>query len=158
MTNGTTCTFALQTSTCGNITGNVSDPVSITFYATDTIRVSTAISCPTENHGTHNSDTTETVGMHNLDTNTAVYTVSIGSLATALIVSIMVFIIVTLIILRRSKTKIKAASQLSNRAEETMHVHDEPVYEDITGQLSSVSVINTQDNTAYGLARTIPAT
>ena len=70
----------------------------------------------------------------------------------------MVFIIVIVIILGRSKAKIKAASQLSNRAEETMHVHDEPVYEDITGQLPSVSVINTQDNAAYGLSRTIPAT
>ena len=51
-----------------------------------------------------------------------------------------------------------AASQLSKRAGETVHVHDEPVYEDITGRLPSVNVINTQDNTAYGLARAIPAT
>ena len=103
----------------------------------------------------YNSNTTET-GIGNLGTNTAVYTISIGSPATALTVSIMVFIIVILIILRKSKVKIKAALQLSNRAEETIHVHDEPTYENVTEHLPSVSVINTQDNAAYGLARTIP--
>ena len=53
------CTFAIETVLCENITGNASDAVSITFYATESISVSTAILHPPGYQGTHNSDTTE---------------------------------------------------------------------------------------------------
>ena len=48
--------------------------------------------------------------------------------------------------------KIKAASdlQLTNRAERT-----EPMYEDVTHPLLSVSAINTQKNVAYGVRSTL---
>ena len=83
--------------------------------------------------------------MHNSATNT-VYTISISSLATALTVSVVVSITVIVIILKRSNTKINALEQqLINRS-----INMEPMCEDVTGPLPSVSAINTQDNVAYG--------
>ena len=100
-----------------------------------------------ETQGIHSLDSTETSGMDTLGTNTE-YVISIGLLATALMVCIVVFIIVTSIILIRSKAKLEAALQQSASQGETIHV--EPMYEDITRPLPSESVINTQDNVAYG--------
>ena len=119
-TDGSMCTFAVQTVVCGNIIGNnISNSVRIILYGASTLVWSTATA----------------------------YIASISSLATALIISVVVFITVIAIILMRSKAKIKAASdlQLTNRAERT-----EPMYEDVTGPLPSVGAINTQDNVAYG--------
>ena len=146
------CTFALQTVVCGNITGIESDPVSITFYATEQTRAQISILHPTDKEVIHNSDTTEILGNHNSDT----YMISISSLATALIVSTVVFVSVIVIISTRSKAKIKAAHKQSNGAEGT--IHDEPMYEDLTGPSPSVNVIDTQANVAYGHAQTITTT
>ena len=77
----------------------------------------------------------------NYNSDNSVHIISISSLATALIVSTVVFIIVIVIISTRSKAKIKAAHEQSNRAEGT--IHDEPMYEDVTGPSPSVNVINT---------------
>ena len=77
-----------------------------------------------------------------MHTNT-VYIVLLGSLATALIASVAVIIILTW-----SKAKIKAALEQSKRAEGI--THKDPMYDDITGPLPSVSVVDTQDNVAYG--------
>ena len=140
---------------CGNITGNESDPVSSNFYATEQTRAPTGIIHPTDNEVMHNSDTTEMLGKHNSDTN-IVHMISLSSLATALIVSTAVFITAIVIISTRSKVKIKAAREQSNRAEGT--IHDEPMYEDVTGPLPSVDVIDTQANVAYGHAQTITTT
>ena len=93
---------------------------------------------------------TEILGIHNSDTNRA-YTIFISSssLATALIVSVAVSITVIVIILQRSKARIKALElQLTNTTGRSIHM--EPMYEDVTGPVTSVSVINTQDNVAYG--------
>ena len=79
--------------------------------------------------------------------------ISISSLATALIVSTVVFITVIVIILIRSKAKIKAAREQSNRTEGT--TPDEPMYEDVTEPLSIIRAINTHANVAYGHAQTI---
>ena len=78
------------------------------------------------------------------------YTISIGSLATALILSLVVFMTVIVATLTRSRTKIKA--ELTSRAERNIHM--ESVSEDVTGPIPSVSIINTQDNTAYGQIKT----
>ena len=113
---------------CGNVTGNPSDPISIVFYEL-----------------THNSET-----------NTAVpYIIIIGFLIATLLVCEVVSITAIAIILRRSKAKINAALE-SHAAAETTHcqVRDEPMYEDVTGPLPSVSVINTQDSVAYGHTKT----
>ena len=88
-TNGSMCTFAVQTVVCGNITGNRSVP----------IRVNTGI--------VYHTQASRDLGMHN-----SVYIISIGSLATALIISVVVFITVIVIILMRSKAKIKAAFEI----------------------------------------------
>ena len=89
--------------------------------------------------------------MDSLGTNTE-YVISIGLLATVLMVCIVVFIIVTSIILIKSKAKIEAALQQSASPGESIHV--EPMYEDITGTVPSESAINTQDNVAYGHGHT----
>ena len=89
--------------------------------------------------------------MDSLCTNTE-YVISIGLLATVLMVSIVVFVIVTSIILIRSKAKIEAAVQQSASQGEVIHV--EPMYEDITRPIPSESAINTQDNVAYGHGHT----
>ena len=52
-TNGSQCTLAVQTVVCGNITGNISDPINITYPL-----------------GMNNSDPTENPKVHNSDTNT----------------------------------------------------------------------------------------
>ena len=106
---------------------------------------------PTEIQEAYSLDSTETRGMDSLGTNTE-YVISIGLLATALMVCIVVFIIVTSIILIKSKAKLEAALQQSASQGESIHV--EPMYEDITGPLPSESVINTQDNVAYGHGHT----
>ena len=114
----TSCNFAVQTVVCGNITGNISDPVI----------VNTGIS----------TDITE------------VYIVSISSLATALVVNVVISLIVIVIILRRSKANNTVLElQLSNRAGKSI-THMESMYEDITDPLPPVSTISTQDNVAYG--------
>ena len=104
-----------------------------------------------ETQGTHGLDSTETRGMDSWGTNTE-YVISIGLLATALMVCIVVFIIVISIILIRSKAKLEAAVQQSASPGETIHV--EPIYEDITGPLPSESAIDIQDNVAYGHGHT----
>ena len=106
---------------------------------------------PIEIQGTHCLDSTETRRMDSWGTNTE-YVISIGLLATVLMVSIVVFIIVTSIILVRSKAKIEAALQKSASTGETIYV--EPMYEDVTGPLPSESAIHTQDNVAYGHGHT----
>ena len=83
-------------------------------------------------------------------------TIIIISLATALFVSIIVFPTVITVILMRSKAKIKAALEITNRAERSTHM--ESMYEDVTGPLPSVSAINTQGNVAYGHIKTATTT
>ena len=124
-TNNSVCTFAVQTvvDLCGNITGNVSDP----------IRVNTNILYPIINQNMHTS---------------TVYIVLLSSLATALIASVAVMII----ILTWSKAKIKAALEGSNRAEGI--TYKESLYDDVTGPLPSFSAVDTQDNVAYGHTKT----
>jgi flagellar biosynthesis/type III secretory pathway M-ring protein FliF/YscJ len=92
---------------------------------------------PIENQGTRNTE----------------YIISTGLLATALMVCVVVFIIVTSVILIRSKAKIKAALQQSASQGETINM--EPMYEDITRSLPSASDLNTQVNVAYGHTQTI---
>ena len=128
------CTFAIQTVACRNITGNGSDPINIIFDAKEQIG-------PTDDQ-----HTTENLRMHSSDTNTA-YIISTSSLATALIVCVVVFITVIAVILR-SKSK----TQRSNRADAS--IHDELMYEDVTGPSPSVRTINTQNNVAYGHTKT----
>ena len=120
--------LAIENVLCENITANASDAISITFYATESISASTAQAIlhppgyqgthnsdttenltwyTTENQSTHNSAGTETVDIHNLDTNTAAYIISIGSLATILIVSVLVPTTVILIVLKRIKAKVR---------------------------------------------------
>ena len=82
-----------------------------------------------------------------MHTNT-VYIVLLSSLATALIASVAV----TVIISTQSKAKIKAALEQSNRAEGI--TYKESMYEDVTGPLPSVSAVDTQDNVAYGHTKT----
>ena len=119
---------------CRNITGNGSDPINIIFDAKEQIE-------PTDDQ-----HTTENLRMHNSDTNTA-YIISISSLAIALIVCVVVFITMIAVILR-SKSK----TQRPNRAGGS--IHDEPMYEDVTGPSPSVRTINTQNNVAYGHTKT----
>jgi hypothetical protein len=163
--NDTVCTFAVQTVVCGNITGNVSDPISITFYASEpppptpsnvsqtdnpgshNLDPTENMMYPIKNQGMHNLNSTETVRMHSLGTNTE-YIISIGLLATAMMVCVVVFIIVTCIILIRNKAKIEAALQQSASQGETINM--EPMYEYINGPLPSESDMNTQVNVAYG--------
>ena len=135
-TDGSECTFAVQTVICGNITGNASNPFNITFYATEpSMTATTNIKHPTENLSIY--------------ANTAAYIISIGSLVIALIASVAVSITVIVIILRRSQAEINAALELSNRS-----THNEPTYEDVTDPLPSVGTIDTQDNVAYGHTKT----
>ena len=75
------------------------------------------------------------------------YVVLLSSLATALVGSIAVIIILTW-----SKAKIKAALEQSNMAEGI--TYKDPMYDDITGPLPSVSAVDTQDNIAYGHTKT----
>ena len=135
------CIFAVQTVCCGDIAGNISKPIRITQR--DDLQL-------TEIHGTRDPDITDALGMASTATNT-VYIISISFLATALIISAMVFTTVMVINIRRSKAKIEAAL---NRARGNKH--NEPMYEDVTvtGPIPSGSTINTQDNVAYGHTKT----
>jgi hypothetical protein len=144
-TNDSICTFAVQTVVCGNITGNTSDPVSITLYTT----VSTDSSNPIEKQATHNLSTTETMGMNNSATS-RVYIISFSCLATALFVGAVASLTVIAIFLKRSKAKTRAVSVQSNRAEGT--TRNEPGYENVMPSPSPS--ISTQDNVAYGHERT----
>jgi hypothetical protein len=78
--NDSICTIAIQTVVCGNITGNTSDPIIITFYTTEMDSLH-----PTDNQGTYNSSNTEIMGRNNSPTN-RVYIKSFSCLATALFV------------------------------------------------------------------------
>ena len=120
-TDGSECIFAVQTVVCGNISGNFSSPININVYPTDII---TAV----------------------YPTDITVYIATISSLATFSVVSIAALLAV-IVILIRSKAKIKAA--LDQQATDTgvRSTQMESVYED---RLPSVSRINTQDNIAYG--------
>ena len=159
------CTFAVQTVVCGYINGGASDPISITFDASEQ-PTPTLLSnysptdnpesysvdptentnlYPTENQGTYNL---ETVNMNSLNINID-YIISIGLLATALMVCVVMFITIIVI---KSKVKSEAALQQSASPGETIHV--EPMYEDITGTLPLESAIDTQDNVAYGHGHT----
>ena len=154
-TNASTCTITVQTISCGNIAGNVSDPITITFYSE---RVLIDSLQPTENLSTQN---TGTMGVYvdtmTSNTNSELYAISIGSLGTALIASVVVFAVVIVIILRRNKAKINAALTLSHRAElegRTIQcVHSGPIFKDVAG-FSLSSIINTQDNVAYSHTKT----
>ena len=86
-------------------------------------------------------------------TNTA-YVVATSSLAVALITSVVVFVTTIVIILRRSNAKIKAALDLQQTSRAGRSTHMESMYEDVTGPLPPVGVINTQDNVAYGHTKT----
>ena len=80
------------------------------------------------------------------------YTISISSLATALMVSVVVFITVIAIILRRNKAKSKAGLEPELReTARSSSTHMESMYED---PLPSLTAINTQDNVAYGHTKT----
>ena len=92
------------------------------------------------------------MGMNNSATS-QVYIISFTSLAIALIVgAVLLSITVTTIVIKRNKAKTTAVLIQSNRAERT--IHDEPLYENVTGPLPSFSTITTQDNVAYGHTRT----
>ena len=115
------CSFAIQTVVCGNITGNISDPV----------RVNTSFQCPMEKRNT-------------------VYIASIGSLAGTLIISYAIFEIVIVVILK-CKAKIKAMLDVQPTNKTGRNIQNmESMYEDVTRPLPSVSAINTLDNIAYG--------
>ena len=143
------CTFAVQTVVCGNITCNISDPINITLYTTEsTVNTPTDSLSPTENQATNYSKTIQT---NNSAIISQVYIISFSCLATALFMGGVASLVVIAIFLKRSKAKIRAASAQSNRAEETTHKYNEPAYENVTlSPLPSVSVINTHDNVAYG--------
>ena len=115
------------------------------------MRESTDIPHPTENQGTNNPNITDTCTevVHGL----TVYTASISSLATALIVSTVISTTAIAIILKRSKAKIKAATESSSRAEGTTQM--ESVYEEVTGPVSTIDI---HDNIAYSFTKTSTAT
>jgi hypothetical protein len=71
-------------------------------------------------------------------------------------VSVVVFITVIVFILRRNKAKAEAGLELQSNTARSSSTHNimESMYEDVTGPLPSVSVINTQDNVAYGHTKT----
>ena len=136
-TDGSNCTFAVQTVACGNLTGNVSEPISITFY-------------PERVPIDHLYPATESLSTHTLeqssDTNTAPYKISTGFLATALIICVVASMtMIAIMIVKRSKI---SAAFTPSRTEESA-VRAESTYEDVTGPLSSDSIISTQDNVAY---------
>jgi ribosomal protein S26 len=124
------CIFAVQTVRCGDIAGNISKPVRVIQRAPiDGLQLM-------ESHSTRNSDTTEALGMPNATINT-VYITSISFLATALIITATIFTTV-IAIKTRSKAKIKAALNRAGGG-----IHNEPVYEDVSGPSPSVSTIDT---------------
>ena len=131
--NGSMCTFAVQTVVCGNITGNRSVPIRVN---TDTV-YHTQTSCDSSN-AIHNS----------------VYIISISCIATAMIISVVVFITVVVIILMRTKGKIKAAFETQPEKRIERASYTESMYEDVTGPSCSDGAINIQQNVAYGHKQT----
>ena len=152
-TNDSICTFAVQTVVCGNITSNISDPINITLYTTESTVITPTDSLhPTENQGTCNSNTTESMGMNNPAT-TQLYIIFFSNLATALFVGAVASSTVIVIFLKRSKVKIRGVSVQSNNGEKT--THSEQAYGNVMPTpLPSVSAINTHDNVAYGCIKT----
>ena len=110
---------------CGNLIGNLSDPINTTTLPER-----------------RNTDTRTC-------TNTA-YIAATSFLAVALVTSVVVFVTIIVIILKRSKAKIKAVLDLQQISRAERSTHMETMYEDVTGPVPSVSAINTQDNVAYG--------
>ena len=135
---GDTCTFAVQTvvNLCGRTTRNTSNSISVNLTS-----------------------------LINLDAHTCVNqssTISTISLATALMVSLVVsitvivvcciVIVICCIILTRKKAEIKALKlQLTTTAERKPQV--ESGHDDVIRTLPSTGAINTQDNAAYGTAK-----
>ena len=115
------CTFAIQTVACGSHMGDISDPIIM----------------QTTLQERNNAD---------MNTNTA-YLAAISSLVVALITSVVVFTTAIVIILQRSKAKIKELQPLHREASSTQM---ESMYED---PLPSVSAISTKENVAYGHAK-----
>ena len=135
-TNGSLCTFAVQTVACGNITGQLSNTIKISILS------------PTVQTESDNNNII-LLGMDNPDTS-RVCIISISVLAAALIVSVVVSITVIVIIIARrkaAKTQAGLDLQLANRAEKDRDT--DSTYEDVTGPLPSASTISTQDNIAY---------
>jgi peroxiredoxin family protein len=83
--------------------------------------------------------------------NTA-YLATISSLVVALITSVVAFTTAIVIILQRSKAKIKELQLVpSNRATSSTQMESMAIYEDTS---LSVSAINTKENVAYGHTKT----
>ena len=127
-TNNSVCIFNIQTVVCGNVTGQLSHPISATILN------------PTS-FGIHSSDSCRA------------YIISTSVLATVLSVSIVVsitIIVIFIVIARRKAAKTQGGLdlQLTNRAEKSRGT--DSMYEDVTEPLPSASAINTQDNIAYG--------
>ena len=122
---GNMCTFAVQTVSdrCGKIVGNTTNPILVQFTSST------------------NPDTHTCVNQSS--------TISISSLAVALVVSLVVSITVITIIVMRGISEIKALKlQLITTAEKRKHV--ECTYEYVTSALPTTGAINMQDNAAYG--------
>jgi hypothetical protein len=146
---------------CENIPGNISDPISIVFYAAEQTTPPTGtLSIPLdltefETEGTYmyNSDTTEIVEIRNSNADISVaYVISIGVLVAALIICVVVSITVITIILRRSKARTTVTATFTQLNRTEPRESDEPMYESITGPLtlvSTISTVTTLDNVAY---------
>ena len=117
---GSMCIFAIQTVVCGNITGNTGDPIVVSISSAKTVE------------------------------SRAECTMITSLLAAALTAIVVISTIAIVIISMRSKAKIRAALEQSNRAERTSTIHMDSMYEDVTGPSPSASAINTQVNVAYG--------
>ena len=144
----TTCQFAVQSVVCGHIAGNTSDPVDITFFRATTMHASTTL---LENQSTHNTDATEksTLGLHQsmvyTDKSTgSVYIVLIISLATGVIVNLVISITVIATILTRRKADINLQLTHSTGGGRTQ------MNEGITCDSLSASAVKTEDNISYG--------
>ena len=77
--------------------------------------------------------------------------VLISSVATALIIVVIVFIIAIVTVLKRNKARIEDALELQQiNGAERSSTHTESMYEEVMGASSLVDAINMQDNVAYG--------
>ena len=77
------------------------------------------------------------------------YMATIGALATALMACAVIFIMVIVVILKRSEAKIQVALEQFSRVEGTIRtVHIEQTYNYATGSPPSDSAVNTEDNGA----------
>ena len=145
----TTCQFAVQSVVCGNITGNTSDPLNVTFFASEPTHEPTSVHV---NSSTHNTDATETVSTLSLDKSMvytdkstgSVYIVLIISLATGVIVNLVISITMIATILTRRKAEINLQLTDSTGGERTQ------MNEGITCDSLSASAIRTEDNFSYG--------